>query len=208
MRPVAQTFVPDAVRNTVDNVGDKVFGDQGSGNRTKAAVAAAAVAGGVAAAGGLGVLGAKAVAPGLAAATGQTAAQVAAVAGGAVSTAVPAGLAAATSGTGLAASGLTVAGVLGGVKTVASGVTDVATTAALVKSLTGSGAGAGGTFNIESSAPVFDLPPTNNTGNSLINSPMSVPSRTVTAPTVEVTGKADNTFWILLAVGSALIWRL
>lgn len=175
VRPVTRVVSPitniPAVRNTVDGIGDRLFGDQGSGNRTKAVVAAGAVAGGLAAAGAF--TAAAPVAPGLAAATGQTAAQVAAVSSTAVSSAVPAGLAAATTGSGIAASsGLS--SIMGGLSSVASGVKEAATTAALVKTLAGGAASpridplpsSFGLPSVDFSGPAMQLDPPMNWGSA------------------------------------------
>jgi hypothetical protein len=182
VRPVTRVVAPvsniPAVRNAVDGVGDRLFGDQGSGNRTKAAVAAGVAVGGAAALGAfsaapaVGVAGSTAVAPGLAAATGQTAAQVAAVASSATSAAVPGALAAATTGSGLAAAGGGLSSIMSGLGSVASGVKDAATTAALIKTLAGGGStpqldplpSSLGLPSVDFSGPAMQLDPPMNWG--------------------------------------------
>lgn len=170
VRPALSVVRPveSLVRPITDPVADKIFGERGSGNRTKAVVAAGAVAGGLAAAGAF--TAAAPVAPGLAAATGQTAAQVAAVSSSAVSSAVPAGLAAATTGSGIAAGGSGLASILSTVKGVASGVKDAATTAALVKTLAGGPASP----QLDPLPSSFGLPPVDFSGPALqLDPPMN-----------------------------------
>lgn len=191
----------------IDSVGDRLFGNQGSGNRTTAAVVAGAALGGLAAAGQLGTiglgggLGSGSVAPGLAAATGQSAAQIAATSAAGVSTATPAALAAATTGTGIASttSALTLAGVLGSAKTGIETIGQVAGTVGVIKALRAGGGAPAPDVNIAPGDVI--VPGMDGSGGGGI-----VGGRV--APTVEVRGRPDNTFWILLAAGAALIWKL
>jgi hypothetical protein len=147
-------------------------------------------------------LGSGSIAPGLAAATGQTAQQIAAVAATGTSAATPAALAAATSGSGVAASSLSLASVLGGAKTAAETAAQLAGTVGVVKALQ---AGASPSPDVNLGDVFVPGGGAGGGGGSIMGGGFGGDLR---APAVEVIGKPDNMFWILLAAGAALIWRV